>query len=442
MKTGASGNGGQISRVAGRIEARLGTVERWELWILGAAMAATVLLVWAYVLGIEHELGGDEIGYHADALLYADGHWLWSASPFGNPHPSAWKTPIYPIWLGGLYSFLGVEARGAGLIQGLLLAPLTVLLTWLLARRLFTPPVAAIAAVLIAAFPLSWEYFGLLFPEALAIPFTLAALLVFVDREPTPRLAALTGFLIGVNMLIRPSAMFLAVACAASFIVVAGLRRGVAMTALAGLVAVLTIAPWTVRNAIELDGLIPLSVQDAAVYGTFNEESAADNFQWRPVLQDPPEAFARLERGEIGEPELRSELYAFAGEYIRDHPASVVKAAFHNGIRRIWDLRPPSEALTESDFAGRSRTVRGIGLAMYYLLLPAALIGLWRLRRRRELFYPVLVTVASIALIFAVIGTTRYRAPLEPVIAILAASAAIPLLDRRRSAPARNDAGG
>ena len=64
--------------------------------------------------------------------------------------------------------------------------------------------------MIIAVFPLSWEYFGLLFPEALAIPATLAALLAFVGREPTTRVALVTGFLVGVNLLIRPSSGFIA----------------------------------------------------------------------------------------------------------------------------------------------------------------------------------------------------------------------------------------
>ena len=112
-------------------------VEPWERWWLGVAMLATTLLVFAYVLGIDHALAGDEIDYHRDAALWADGSWFHSlAGPFPDARPSAWKAPLYPIWLGGIYDLIGLEVRGAVLIQGLLLAPLTVLLTWLLARRL------------------------------------------------------------------------------------------------------------------------------------------------------------------------------------------------------------------------------------------------------------------------------------------------------------------
>jgi hypothetical protein len=93
-----------------------------------------------------------------------------------------------------------------------------------------------------------------------------------------------------------------------------------------------------------------------------------------------------------------------------------------NGVIRFWDLRRPAAAVAEVDFQGRSKTVRKIGLGMYYVLVPIALFGLWRLRRRRGLIVPLLAIVASVAVVFMVIGGTRYRAPFEPLIALLAAS--------------------
>lgn len=403
-------------------------VPRRERLLLVGAMATSFALVVAYVVATRSvALGGDQPEYHSQGVLFAEGKLWWSTAPFGDAHPSAWKAPGYPAWIGFWYALLGDSPTRIELVQALL-APLTVLLTWLLARRLFTPRVAIVAAWVTAVLPLAWEYYGLLFPEALAVPLTVGALLVFLGREPTPARAAAAGALLGVNLLVRPSAFFLLAAIAAAWIVAAGWRRGAAMTAVTAAVAVLVVAPWTVRNAIALDGFVPISVQDLGAYGTFNDEAANDPdrpWGWRPVLQDQPAAFARAQRGEIGEPELRNELQDVALDYIRDNPSSVPKAMLWNGVLRFWDVRSPSEALDEVPFQGDSRTVRATGLAIYYVLLPLALVGLWRARRRGEIVIPVLAMVAATAIAFTVIGGTRYRAPVEPLVATLAAAAVL-----------------
>ncbi len=384
-------------------------------------MGALVVVI--YVLGFDHRLAGDEVGYDGDARLFAEGRKFWSAEPFAVPHPSAWKAPGYSTFLGVGYSVFGASPKRIELIQALTLAPLTVLLCWLLAARLFGTRVAIIASYLTALFPLSWEFFGLLFPEALAIPLLLLALNLMIDRTPTPRLASLVGVVLGLNLLVRPSSAFLFATAAAAWIVAAGLRGGLRATAIAVVAAVLVVAPWTIRNAATLDGFLPISMQDAAGYGTFNDEAAAEDWVWRPILDDPPSILERPDLAAIPEPELHAELLADTRSYIREHPLSLPKAMWWNGVRRFWELRNPADAIAEADFQGRSRGVRGVGLGLYYPILALALAGLWMTRRRAAIVWPIAATVVAVAFCFAAIGATRYRAPLEPGLMILAALA-------------------
>jgi hypothetical protein len=72
---------------------------------------------------------------------------------------------------------------------------------------------------------------------------------------------------------------------------------------------------------------------------------------------------------------------------------------------------------------------------MYYVLLPLSLIGLWLARRRRELVWPVLALAFGASVVFTIAAGTRYRAPLEPLIAILACSAVVRWRERRAGAP-------
>jgi hypothetical protein len=63
---------------------------------------------------------------------------------------------------------------------------------------------------------------------------------------------------------------------------------------------------------------------------------------------------------------------------------------------------------------------------MYYALAPLALFALWRWRERKDLVYPLIAIAIAACLTFTLIAGTRYRAPLEPMIAILACSLLAP----------------
>jgi len=400
-------------------------------------MALCAVLVLVYVLATRsRELAGDEVIYHEYGVLFTQGDFWYNSTPFGDVHASAWKPPGYPAWVGFWYAILGDSPLRIEVVQAVLLAPLTVFLTWLLARRLLGPLVAMAAAVVVAIFPLTWEYFGMLFPEALAIPLVLATLVVALGREPTNGRVVATGVLLGLNLLVRPTAFFLVAGVLMAWWLSAGMRRGAIATALAVLVAALVVVPWTIRNWVVLDGFVPISVQESGAYGTFNEDAANDPdepWSWRPIPESHAAVIASARERGLDEPELRSELYDLAIDYIKDNPASVPKAFVHNGVLRFWEIRPPGEALDEVDFQGRSRAVRVVGLAMYYLLLPLALVGLWRLRRRRDIVLPVVAIAVVTSLAFTIIAGTRYRAPLEPIIVILACSLLAPAALRDRA---------
>lgn len=399
-----------------------------ERRLLITAMATSFLLVVIYVVARgSHPLAGDQTDYDTAGRYFADGHAWWSTRPFDVAHPSAWKTPLYPLWVGIWYSLFGPHPVVVELIQALL-APLSVLLTWLLARRLFDARVAIVASWIVAVFPLAWEFYGLLYSEALAIPLTLAVLLMFLGRgAPSNGRAAAVGAAIGVALLIRPSSGFLLVGALAAWVVVAGWRRGVGATVIAAAVAIVVIAPWTVRNTLtDGIGFIPLSVQDGAAYGTFNSTAANDAvypYAWRPAVEDPPDVLIHPPANEAA---LRSGLQDSALDYIGEHPFSVAEAFFWNGLSRFWDVRRPGRALDEVPFEGRSEAVTAIGLGIYYVLFAGAIAALWRLRRRRELVIPVLAMALACSVIYTSDAGTRYRAPLEPLIAILAASVVAP----------------
>jgi 4-amino-4-deoxy-L-arabinose transferase-like glycosyltransferase len=425
-------------KVVTQARAHLRTIPPRELRLVLAAMALSALIVVAYVVATRpNGLEGDQREYHSAAVFFTEGNLFWSTLPFGVPHESMNKAPGYPFFSGVVYTVLGSSPTRLGILQGLVFAPLSVLAAWALARRLFDSRVAVLSAFGVALFPLAWEYFGLLYPEVLAIPLTTFLLWLFLEREPTRGLVVAVGLAMGVSLLIRPTAVFMFAGIAAAWIIAAGWRRGIGWTALTVAVAALVVAPWTARNMlIEDGGFVPISTQDAAGAGTFNDESASDPkfpYAWRPFLEDPPPV---LEGPPVSDVVVREELQEATFDYIEEHPFSVVEAFYWNGLSRLWDIRRPAYAVDEAAFEGRSKVVTAVGMGIYYLVLPLALFGLWRMRSRATIVIPLLTMALAASVVFTVAAATRYRAPLEPLLMILAIAAVTGVAGRSRGASA------
>ncbi len=408
---------------------------RGEVVLLLAAIAAGLALRVAYVLvTYDHTLAGDEPEYYLEGLRATEGKWFWTDRPFDIPHAGMWKSPGYPAWVSTVYLVLGVGVGKLLLLQTVLLGPIVILLLWLLARRLFDPRVATAAAFVGALYPHMWQWEGRLYPEALALPLGILLLLLALERVPTPRLAVAVGAVMAASLLVRPTAFFFLPGVAVAWWMAAGLRRGTLMLGLSVLVMVALIAPWTARNYRVANDFIPLSMQDSAAYGTFNDDAANDPrspYAWRVRTAREEELF---NGPPIPDAEFREELQSRALDYIKEHPVSLPKAFFWNGLSRTWDIRRPQYAIDEVAFEGRNEKVSVVGIAIYFVLLAAALVALWRLRARRTLIFPLLAMALAASMVFTSAAATRYRLPLEPMIVVLACTVLVAFLDRRRGA--------
>src|SRR5439155_2425347 len=141
-------------------------------------------------------------------------------------------------------------------------------------------------------------------------------------------------------------------------------------------VTAVVIAPWTYRNYRVTHGFEPLSMQDVAASGTFNDDAAHDPvypWAWRRLPTRDLDLwcrgrFARFQCPRrypgplLSDWELRKQLLRRTRDYVSNHPSSLLKAFFWNGLSRFWDVRRPSRALNEVRFEGRSRLLTKTGL--------------------------------------------------------------------------------
>jgi 4-amino-4-deoxy-L-arabinose transferase-like glycosyltransferase len=217
--------------------------------------------------------GDDAHAYYALAKsLYTEGS-------FGGANfhdPSDWS-PGAPLLYAASFYATGGAREGTARIVELLLGLATIVVVYLLGRRLACRPAGLLAAFAVAVYPPFIHSIGALYSEPPAM-FTLpAAVLAFLwagERE-RPRAWLLPGLLFGLTAMFRPEYLLVGVAFAVLALVRIGRRRGwqpgLAAAALLVTALLIPIVPWAVRNQVVLHRTVPISTGGGkALYvGTF-----------------------------------------------------------------------------------------------------------------------------------------------------------------------------
>jgi hypothetical protein len=221
----------------------------------------------------------------------------------------------------------------------------------------------------------------------------------------------------------------------------APLRRAVAPPAALVAVAALTIAPWTIRNAIELDSFVPVSTQAGFnLAGTYNDTTRhdADHPGYLQVPWNVPEYRALFEPLFAGEQwdevDAEREMRAGALDYIGENPAYVGEVLARNSLRLVHLSGESVDFLGREEY--RYGEVNAVGV---WLLGALAVAGGFVAGARRAPAFLWLVPLLMWLTVVAVSGSLRFRAPVDPFIVMLAALAVDSLASavvRRRGEPA------
>jgi 4-amino-4-deoxy-L-arabinose transferase-like glycosyltransferase len=319
-------------------------------------------------------------------------------------------------------------AGGEGVLAhralGIPIGALTIVLVGLLGRRAGGDRVGLIAAAICAGYPLMVATDGALMSETLygaLIAGTLLAAWRMLDR-PAPPIALATGALIGLAALTRSEALLL-VPLLAWPIAYRGGAGWPLRAAAATAATVLVIAPWTIRNFVQYERLVPISNNDSTVIAGANCDltySGVNMGGWdiRCISErrlDDEAAQARIWRDE-------------GLTYAREHAGRLPAVA---GVRllRVWDLWQPRRQVMFAE--GRELRVTRVGLVVYFLLCALAIAGALALRRRGR---PLLILLApAVAVCIAALvgyGVPRLRHGFEIPLMVLAAAGLAAVLER------------
>jgi 4-amino-4-deoxy-L-arabinose transferase-like glycosyltransferase len=454
---------------------RISPASRRFYLVLGAITA--LALAWR-VFYVIHEQGrillnGDAAYYHWQANLIAKGAGFIDPTRyqlFGMKTPSAGHPPAYIVYLAAVSRFIGTSELTHRLASTLLGAG-AVFTIGVLARHIFRNDWAGwIAAGLAGGYAHLWINDEMLMSESMYVLSIAIAVLLSYRFWDTPgvRNAVFMGLGIAFAALSRAEAisLFPFLAIPFGFLVTRKVGGRIAWKqgakyALASCIAGgLLILPWVAYNLTRFEHPVLLSNGAGSVLMTSNCDSYVpadaplDAGEYRGTFHGnyvgywsiyctggldakldrfySPEraAYLKEQLGNIpgtdinffGDESTHEVAWRAVGmaelkDHLREMPRVVVLR-----VARMWDFfRPEQNIFLNGVLEGRGRLPSRIATYTYYPMLALSIGGLVLLRRRRVPILPFLAIALAITITAATsFGITRYRAPVDAMLPVLA----------------------
>ena len=411
----------------------------------------------------------------------------------GATQPSSNYSPGLPLFVAGVYAVTGGEHERLARVALAVIGSLAVLFTYFLGRRLVgmsegegrsmgyrpyrgasTSSVAAglIGALAVAVYPAFLEYGGMLMSEPLAATLLSGGVLALCWAWDAVREGAaiawkrwlLAGLALGALTLVRPE--YLGVGVLLAIIVFAsgalrmpflahrankGIRNGdwrrwLGATALVLVGMAVVIVPWTVRNVVALDRVVPVSTGGGQVLfaGTYLPSDGDPEKVGAGVIAEHPELFGpdAIERLRLEQilarlaaatyPDLetdqalsrmgREQLWDDLSEEPREYAGFVATK-----VGRVWS-HGPREVMREPVWA-----------ALHWALLVLGLVGLailaWRRRWEALVIATVFLSITAISALL--VASPRRGLVLLPLLAACAGFGAVWLWTQARDSLSR-----
>jgi 4-amino-4-deoxy-L-arabinose transferase-like glycosyltransferase len=419
----------------------LGVRSRSKPWFWPCLLSVTVvgLIVRILFVSLAHfaRVANDAMFFRTTAHNLVSGNGYTYPFP-SNPSkfvPTAAHPPLFSLVLAA-FDLLGLQSVQAQRLALAVVSSAAILLMGLAGRRLLSPSVGVVAAAVAAVHPLWLQTVGSLMSESVylaVIPAVLLTALRALDRPSGWRLITL-GATIGAAALVRSEGILLVLLVALP-VVLMGTREWRSRSRLFGaalLGCVLLVAPWLIRNEIQL-GTATLSTQggltligsycpstfnpNSPTFGAFDGVCADGTAAFFIQNFNPPAGDAQW-----NEVEIDHRLTHTAEDFARHHLGQLPRIAAAREVS-TWALTGQGFQLATAVEGGRNATFEKLGGAFYWILTPFVLAGICVLgarswRRLLVLLGPVIVVVMIVAVTY---GDTRFRVLAEPSLALLAA---------------------
>ncbi len=355
-------------------------------------------------------------------------------------HPyisTVYRAPLWPFIMAGLSLIFGPSDYFARLFL-CLVGSGTCVLVYLFARDLFNGRIGVVAGIAAAIYPELYIYDGWLYTESLYIFLLLAVcyILFRIFRSRTDKIGPWLwcGALLGLLSLTRPNGIIvigIMIVWAIGMIWLKVLKRRVAITGLiaATLLACVLIAPWTVRNYLVSHSFIPVATGDGTVLlGAYNDQILTNpyyNGTWIDPLKSRPDVAKPFPLYTCTPPceVARENAYKDAAvQWVESH-VSVMPHLLALHFINLWQPATNEADLPIDRFPGQRssqivlRMMETFPIPVFILAFVGLAVTLWKWRELLFIYAMIALTIAQ-ALFFY--GSARFRAPIEPMLILLA----------------------
>jgi len=372
------------------------------------------------------------------ALYQGEGFTQGRGPGYAHLQPASNYSPGLPLLTAGIYEIRGAASEETARIVFALLGSLAIPFAFLLGRRLAGPNAGLVAALPTAIYPALLEYGGMLMTEPLGATLLAATILCFLRACETrrPWAWAGTGLLLGAMAMLRPeySLLIPVLPILGAWRLRGGKRLGasaLAGPAIALACSCLLVLPWTIRNFVVFDRLVPISTGGGQVlYEGSYIPAGPDPERIGPVLLER-HPWIRRELGPQPGPIYRGQAVALLAA--REQPGentdvalrgmavdAYVHAIVHEPLRLTGFLAGKAWLAWTGPARGAMRLPLWRALQLFLLLAAAVGLVVGLVRRRFEAVLIATVFVAFTAIQMAFIASPRRTLILLPELAALA----------------------
>jgi len=357
------------------------------------------------------------------------------------------RAPLWPAIIAGIYGIFGDQNVFVRLFL-CLIGSGTCVLVALFTREIFGKRIGMVAGLIAAVYPGLFLYDGWLYSESLYTFLLIACTytLYLTQQTAKTRWMVTSGLLLGLLSLTRPNGLILLglvflwaiIAVRAKWLPFKTAAKSVALIAV---LTLLIVAPWTLRNYIVTGRFVPVATGDGIVLlGAYNH-MILDNGPFRGIWIRPSLVYPQGRSiytytycHTACEVVQNGDFTHLAGQWVQGHLGSMpLLLSLH--MQSMWTPSTPEADLPMNQFPDllSSKILLAlIPISSFPIFVMAALGLLLTWRKWRHLLFIYLLISLDIAQCLYFYGSSRFRAPIEPMLVILAAGAIWWLTQRRK----------
>ncbi len=351
------------------------------------------------ILYIQTHVFGDTQDYIQIANNFLSGKGLVS-----SPYRIAYRPPLYPLFLSGVYFLFGDGYWPIRIIQSILDA-LTCIIVYLLGKRILNVQTGKIASFICAIYPFFIFFTGFELTETLFILLLVITIFLWLKVKDVSSIEKpiFAGVVSGLTILCRPSALLFVFLSFAVLFFLWG-KKGWQKIGILMTFTILTILPWSVRNFYHFRKFVPLTTMIGSSFWDGNN----------PYSSGGPCEYYPGEVKELSEVDRDRYLTNATLKVIKENPARFLKLLGGKFVR-FWNILPNYEGFSSSLY-------NLVSLFSYVSVMITAIYGIFLARkmwRRFLIFYLLFASFTFTHMIF--VGSVRYRVPIMPFMIIFSA---------------------